>query len=622
MTIRVTMKQPAFTTGGVLCAVGSTYTVPKDVGYAWIQQGQASDIDGVLTLPRTEVPGPLVPAIQALVSGVGFPLADAVAAGASASYVELLGSYITMQNNVPTSISGISDAAYAVSTNNSHVYIDPVLGNDANSGYAPDTAKRTMTASNWTAGYLSYNPNMTILVKRGSTHSITYPLGQGAGGMSGSMSLGSYGDPALPRPTLNIQPSAVVLNSGLLWTNPDAAVLMDVILDCSALDSASAARNGVRMFSNLNTDPLQNVLVSNVQIRAPRTAPGTWPGGLVIHKATTANSSSAITRSGNIRVEGCEVYGGGAHGMSLLGALGYQRADGTWGGVEVIDNVVRDCGKDYDSHAITFFGDSAAYLSSTTWVLVSGTTYYNAYGTAIGRSVGDVDMVSLLYSSRDSCIHYFTKNTSAPTAPAVGEFGFDNATQRIYLNTGVALVSGTDILMTSGQPPRGMIVARNQASGMLLQGNNIYREGAGLQFDDWVSDSIMFCNRSFNNGGAGLAINKGLRNRLIRNLVQDNLLVGIINSGGGTLIEANVVRGSSNRSVSEKKGLIAQDMINGPSGSLVTQMRRNLLIATSQLDAYIVQTDASGYRGNYTRAQGNQGIGPTTQQSIGKVIGF
>jgi hypothetical protein len=559
--------------------------------------------------------------VQALASGAGnFPAAEAAANGADRSFVELLGTYISTWSNVPVSEAAMGGATYANSTNNSHCYVDAVNGNDANSGYSPAAAKKTLNVAAWTGGGITaFNPNMFLLLKRGQTHDYSSPMG-GGGGMVGGRSIGSYGDPASPRPRMRpTGAGAIVSNAALMWANPDGASFCDVELDCTALDGLGQT-HGVYFRCDTNASVMRNVLVSGNKIRAPRTGTGSWPGGITVQKRTVENTATAVVRAGYIRVEGNEVYGGGAHGIQMSGALGYQDAAGRWQGVDVLNNWVHDCGKDYDSHAITSTGDAVYRGTNIPWVLASGTTYYVAWNTLQGRSVGDIDMCSMVFTSRDSCTHNFTKNTATPTAPAVGEFGFDNAAQRLYVNAGAAL-GATEILMTSGQPPRGVLYAYNRCEGMLLQGNTTFNEGAGLQFDDYTSDSMMICNRALNNEGAGLAINFGARNKLLRNFVDGNLRCGVLTNGHGTLIGGNVIRGGSNRG-GLGRGLICQDMTNGPLGDLVTQMRNNLLVATSDLDAFIYQSDTSGFRGNYTLASGNQGRGVALALTTGKVLGF
>lgn len=643
MTKRINMNAGASVKGGIgigdMTSAGNPWTVPNGLADDLINRRLAvltdpSDVDqrAPVTIEHDQQSG-------ALVSPDGWPVFDLPSgqvAGVTGlvdrasvqtlltdGFVELLGSYITVEANMPSSVSRMRGQPFANGLNNSHCYIDPVNGDDSATGYTPSAAKRTLNTANWTGATTSINPQMFVLLARGSDFAPNHIIGNLGTGFTGGMSLGSYGDPAKPKPIIRPQVGSLVQNAGLAFNNPDGAFLMDIVVDCSALDSAAAARNGVRFVTATNADVLRNVLVSGVEIRPPRTQAGTWVAGLSMHKRTNDNSSAAVARSGAVRIENTKVYGGGSHGILLTGALGYLLDDGkTWGGVEVLDCEVSRCGLDYDSHGITAYGDNVLKDTNVAWTNTTGSIYYCNFSTEIGRSVGDVELVNFLFTSRDSCTYHLDKNISTPTTPAVGEFGFDSGAnpQRLYINVGSA-PAATDTLMAATQPPRGILYAFNTVSDMPYLGLTGGLEGHGLTFDDWASDCVAFGNRSFRNGGFGLNTNKGSRNRFIRNHSVAARLGGIGISGLGTLVEANVLVGGSART-GGVAGLICQDTINGAQGSLLTHIRRNLMVATSPLDAFIAQSDASGFRGSFTLAAGNRGIGPAALLHKGKVMGW
>ena len=542
-----------------------------------------------------------------------------VAAPSTDQWIPLVGSYITVESNMPTSASDLRAASFANSVNNSHCYVDPIAGNDANSGFSPSAAKKTLNVAAWSGGTTAFNPEMFLLMKRGSDFTVPTIIGNTGTGMSGGMSIGSYGDPLLPKPIIRPQVASLYNNAGISISNPDGACLMDIVIDCSALDSGAAARNGVRFVTTTNVHEMKNVLVSGVEIRAPRSVSGTWVAGLAIHKRASDNSSSLCPRSGLVRIEGSKVYGGGSHGILLTGALGFLGSNGKWGGVDVVNNVVDGCGLDYDSHGITAYSDNAVKASGLTWTNTTSTIYWTLYSTPAGKSVYDVELCNILLTSRDSCTYHLTKNIATPTTPGVGEFGFDNATQRIYINV-KAVPTSADTLMASTQPPRGVLYTGNRVANMPYLGLTAGFEGHGLTFDDWASDCVALGNQSINNGGFGLNTNKGSRNRFIRNFASGNRQGAIGLSGVGSIVEANVLVGGSARTLAS--GLITQDLINGAMGGLVTQIRKNYIEATSQVDAFIAQSDTSGFRGCFTLAQGNIGVGPALQQTLGKVLGF
>lgn len=545
-----------------------------------------------------------------------------ITGGMKGDFVLLLGSYITVEDNMPSSASRLKGNSFANAVNNSHCYVDPVNGNDANTGYSPSAAKQTLNFAGWGGGTTGWNPQMFMLLKRGSDFTVNSIIGNLGTGLTGGMSLGSYGDPSLPKPIVRPTVSSLYNNAGLSITNPDGAVLSDVVIDCTNLNSGVAARNGVRFLTATNADVMRNVLVSGVEIVAPRTIAGTWVAGLAFDKRTRDNSSSAVARAGEIRVERSKVSGAGSHGILFTGALGYLLPDGTWGGVDVLDNEVVNCGLDYDSHGITSYGENVVKATGLTWTNTTSTIFWTLYSTPAAKSVFDVELCNILLTSRDSCTYHLEKNTATPTTPAPGEFGFDNATQRLYINVS-ATPTAADTLMAATQPPRGVKYISNRVTGMPYLGLTAGYECHGLTFDDWASDCLAIGNYSYNNGGFGLNSNKGSRNRFARNMAIDNRIGGIGLSGLGSVVEANYISGASSlRGGGSFRALIMQDTVNGPMGTLVTQIRRNYLNATAEMDAFIAQSDASGFRGIYTLAQGNIGIGPALQQTIGKVMSF
>jgi hypothetical protein len=191
-----------------------------------------------------------------------------------------------------------------------------------------------------------------------------------------------------------------------------------------------------------------------------------------------------------------------------------------WGGVDVINNTVEDCGAEMDCHAVSSYSAGVKLdKSSLTWTNTSGTIYYTDVSAAglYGISVPSIDMVNYDTGSGTE-LFKLIQNFSTPTTPNPGEYGFDVATQRLYANANIVL-SGTTRLSTTTRSAKGIRwmnnTLRRQQFNNILGGSA--KEGHGVAFDDYTSYSHSINNVIEDMAGVAVTINRGDYNTIINN---------------------------------------------------------------------------------------------------------
>jgi hypothetical protein len=211
-----------------------------------------------------------------------------------------------------------------------------------------------------------------------------------------------------------------------------------------------------------------------------------------------------------------------------------------WGGVDVINNTVEDCGAQMDCHAVSSYSAGVKLdKSGLTWTNTSGTIYYTDVSAAglYGVSVPSIDMVNYDTGSGTE-LFKLIQNFSTPTTPNPGEYGFDVATQRLYVNAN-AVVSGTTRISTTTRCAKGIRwmnnTLRRQKFNNILGGTA--KEGHGVAFDDYTSYCSSINNVIEDMAGVAVTINRGDYNAVINNTAT-NFVLGCVkgNFGWGNII--------------------------------------------------------------------------------------
>lgn len=460
---------------------------------------------------------------------------------------------------------------------NANVFIDPVDGNDANPGTRAQP-KKTLNTATWTGSVTSFPSYFRALFKRGTTY--THSTGQHIE-LGSNKHIGAYGDPSIPRPVIqsdhtnDTYPFIILANAG------DNISVSDVDINAGLQSNRSgiAATNGTRE-GDMKSHVYQNMRITGVS----STLSGTYPNitatlrcGIRFQgNGQTASRTSAYNTLYDIEVINVDVDGAGAGGFHAAGVVG-KVVNGVLRGIRYRGCKVNDIGYQADALGFSSFAMQTLRDRYPTFTLVSGTRYYFQTNTAAvfgdGLSVPDVEMMYI----RAGAVRFVRKNSATPTAPAVGEFGFDVATQRVYVDVGVALPTSSNTTVyvdLCTYATKGIIYDRCQAKGVRWPGTTSVHEGHGFAFDDFTSDCMVINSESINNEGMGISFNRGVRNWAINNRLTGNKFGAMGGLTLGARVWGNWVDENSRAAISGSNSVVAfvppvyafQDMPNRIGG--------------------------------------------------------
>jgi len=247
-----------------------------------------------------------------------------------------------------------------------------------------------------------------------------------------------------------------------------------------------------------------------------------------------------------------------------------------WGGVDLINCTASGCGAGYDTHGFTSYaGGVLLNQTSGGWTNTTSTIYYMDIDGKYGRDIPDIAMCTMDTGSGTELFNLL-KNTTTPTTPAVGEFGFDNSggtgALRLYANFG-AVLTVSNRFNICVRPARGIRYIRCTAKNHVSAGRSGALEGHGFAFDDFTSDcSIIECV-SQGNAGHGVTINRGERNQVVASIISGNSYAGVKGNFGwqNYIGKCNISGSGYSDTLSPYKGFIhmsAASMKNyGPNGT-------------------------------------------------------
>lgn len=228
-----------------------------------------------------------------------------------------------------------------------------------------------------------------------------------------------------------------------------------------------------------------------------------------------------------LRVYNNVVYDAGYHGISFVGEH--------YNSVAYNNTIIRG-GKITPGHGLTTLPHRTTFTPS--WTLVSGTIYSVAIGAQAYKTTV-TDIYSVFYATTGVSL---IKNTSTPTTPANGEFGFSGST--LYINVGVAPSGSVSFSYSKLQ-----ICYKNNL--IIDYGNITDSESKGIQADDMASDCYIIGNIIKNPKAEGIACNMGQRNVISGNLIINPIDQGIradINGAKNNLVINNTIIAGDNTS--------------------------------------------------------------------------
>lgn len=247
-----------------------------------------------------------------------------------------------------------------------------------------------------------------------------------------------------------------------------------------------------------------------------------------------------------------------------------------WGGVDLVNCTADGCGAGYDTHGFTSYGGGVLLQqTSAGWTNTTSTIYYMDIDGKYGRDIPDIAMMTM-DTGNGTELFNLLKNTTTPTTPAVGEFGFDNSggtgALRLYANFGAAL-SSSNRFNICVRPSRGIRYLRCTAKNQVLAGRSGALEAHGFAFDDFTSDCLMVECISLDNAGHGVTINRGERNAIVASIISGNGYAGVKGNFGwqNYIGKCNISGAGYSDTLSPYKGFIhmsAASMKNyGPNGT-------------------------------------------------------
>lgn len=411
-------------------------------------------------------------------------------------------------------------------------YFDSVLGNDSNDGLTPATAWASV--DNKMGSCVGGD---TILFARGTTQIINGLYRQFPNGsISAPTYVGAYGTGALPvfkNPTSN---GSMIFNA----SNSSYVIYED--LDFDASYTSGAGNNQCIYLSAQGVGASNNITFRRCIFR------NSLGNGSYIGQETTASNAPY-----SILLEDCVSFSNGAHGYLCHGY-----------------NVVYNRCVAYNNGLSTGAHGFSAYRLrdnvTSGWTLVSG----NVYSQTMTRS--NYYYVRINSGAQASVYPQLFKNTTTPTTPGAGEWGFAGGV--MYINIG-ANPSGHTLTCAYGGGGYNIKYNNCVAFGNHAYPIYPYHEGHGIALDDFTSFSEINNCWSINNEGAGVSINQG-ENNIVRNCVlANNDYPGIALAGYPTHYINNNLLYNNNRTTPYTTGEI---LLTGRTSSL--DIKNNVIYST------------------------------------------
>lgn len=345
-------------------------------------------------------------------------------------------------------------------------YFDSVGGNDANSGLTPAAAWASYDVK---AG--SCVSGDTLLFKRGTTQIIntiyrSFPNGT----VSNPTYVGAYGEGNKP---IFMNPTSV---GNMIFNSSNASYVIYEDLDFDCTHTSGTGNSQPLYISAQGAGASNNLIFRRCVFRNSKSS------GMVITQETAATAAP-----NNILLEDCLSHSNGGHGFFTTGYnVTFNRC------------VAYNNGLTTGAHGFTSY--RLREDQNTGWALVSG----QVYSKAVSRT--DYYYARVLSGAQSAVWPQLVKNTTTPTSPSPGEFGFSAGT--VYINIG-ADPTGHTFNFAYGLGGYGIVYNYCYAFDNKAYVDYPWHEGHGFAFDDYSSFSSINNCYSTGNEGAGLSINQG-----------------------------------------------------------------------------------------------------------------
>lgn len=231
----------------------------------------------------------------------------------------------------------------------------------------------------------------------------------------------------------------------------------------------------------------------------------------------------------------------GYHGSAIYGQVANFRFHG---------GVWEENALTIDGHGATSFAHRVTY-TNTGWSNPGGTVYSRAITAPSGTTGTPSDVYQVTYNK--SPYWNLTKNTSTPTTPGLGEFGFSAGT--LYVNVGEAPAVGREL---KAAVETADISYFNPTVRFT---NKVLNEGSGIQADDF-SRILVIGGRIEDNEGAAVFLNLG-RSSLVTGMISErNVLGGVVASAAPLTKVYNVSAFNGASGIALTNGCDSSDILN------------------------------------------------------------
>jgi predicted RecA/RadA family phage recombinase len=443
------------------------------------------------------------------------------------------------------------------------ICVDPINGNDAGDG-TPANPKKTLKHSAaggaWTGAVTNYQLADMICLKRATR--LVHDTGDAIRLGGNNRHMGAYGDPSLPRPVVQSSQSSVAGPYTVLIESENCS-FADIDVDASL---SGGDKSGVVITNGSREQDIYSVVVQNSTITGvTSTISGTYPNIAstlrapvrVMANGQSGSRTTAYNTAYDIDIINVDAINGAVGGFHTSGCAG-KWINGVLHGVRLRGCKTLGGGWRADGLGMSSFSMGTLRDVFPTFTLASGTTYWFDVSVAsiYNKSVPDIEILHMRIGS----IWNMRRTTNAQTAPAVGEFGFDVTTQRVYVNGGAALpttaqtTNGVDMCTYA---TKGMLYDRCFVRDMVWAQTTSTHEAHGIAFDDFTSDSIVMNCELINNAGMGVSLNRGLRNQVLNSRFAGNGFGAVGGLTLGSRVWGNWVESSTRSQLSGRNGVIA-----------------------------------------------------------------
>jgi len=364
-------------------------------------------------------------------------------------------------------------------------YFDSINGNDANNGLTPATAWASYDNKSGSCG-----PGDTLLFARGTVQNINTIYRQVSNGTSTSnvSYMGAYGTGANPVFRNPASLGNMILNS----SNAKFVTYEDLDFDCTVTSGTGVSP----LYISTQTSGTCNDLT----FRRCIFRNSTYGNGFNVTQENTATNAP-----NNLLLEDCLSYNNMGHGYVFTG-------------YNITVNRCYSYGNGWGTGAHGFSSYRIRDDHTSGWTSVGG----GVYSKVISKT--NVYYVRVAAGTQSAVYPLLLKNTSTPTTPNAGEFGYSGST--IYVNLGGDPNSHT-LTVAYGTGGYNIYYKDCVSFSNYAYALYSYHEGHGFAFDDFTSFSSMDRCASIGNQGSGISVNQGESITVTNCVLANNQYYGI-----------------------------------------------------------------------------------------------